>query len=379
MRRMQAERACAVRAAFAAQEAACRRLGSPFTADLLDLLAHRLDETSALGARCLDWPGDPRADALALRAAAALHARALTGADPELSAVYPPQEATREEVAQAALRAAAGGDDLAAWLNSPPQTNETARASALGPALADALATLGSADAPPPIALWELGASAGLNLRFDLFDVSVGGVQWGPGDSLVRLSPDSRGAPPPAPPAGLRIVSRDGCDRSPLDPACDRDRLRLRAYLWPDQPERRARLDGALDLAAAHPATVSASTAGEWIASALQRRPTGVATVVFHTIFWQYAPAAEKALITSALEAAGRTATQDTPLIWLSVEDPAVWGRGALDPGGAGALIARRVWPGDGAFKPLGRLDYHGRWLRWGVGAATSDRADVHH
>ena len=73
-----------VRSHFRAQAAACARLGSPFTAGLLELVAERLEEAGALGRAVLSWQGDPKAGALALRVAAGLHALVLSGAAPSL-------------------------------------------------------------------------------------------------------------------------------------------------------------------------------------------------------------------------------------------------------------------------------------------------------
>jgi hypothetical protein len=78
-----------VRSHFRDQAAACARLGSPFTAALLELVAERLDAAGPLGRALLSWPGDPKADALALRLAAALHALVLSGLAPDLAAIYP--------------------------------------------------------------------------------------------------------------------------------------------------------------------------------------------------------------------------------------------------------------------------------------------------
>ena len=80
-----------IRAHFRTQAAACARLGSPFTAALLEGLAERMAPESAIEARLLSWPGDPRDDALALRAAGALHALARDGRDAEVSAAWPPR------------------------------------------------------------------------------------------------------------------------------------------------------------------------------------------------------------------------------------------------------------------------------------------------
>jgi hypothetical protein len=49
---------------FHDQAGYCRELGSPFTAELCDLLGSHLDQSSRFGRRVLDWPGNARADAL---------------------------------------------------------------------------------------------------------------------------------------------------------------------------------------------------------------------------------------------------------------------------------------------------------------------------
>ncbi len=63
-------------AAFRQQAVWCRQLGSPLTGLLMDVLAERLDHSTAVGRRVLDWPGRPAAgnDAVPLRLAGGLHA-----------------------------------------------------------------------------------------------------------------------------------------------------------------------------------------------------------------------------------------------------------------------------------------------------------------
>ena len=66
---------------FQVQAHACRRLGSPFTAAVLDALIERL----AAGDPALDsiarFVGEPKSGALALRVAGALHRIAQDGSD----------------------------------------------------------------------------------------------------------------------------------------------------------------------------------------------------------------------------------------------------------------------------------------------------------
>jgi hypothetical protein len=79
-----------VRQAFREQAEWCRKLGSPFTAMLCDTLAVCLAPTTRFARRILGWQGHPQRDALALRAAGALHDLARSGMALGLSSVYPP-------------------------------------------------------------------------------------------------------------------------------------------------------------------------------------------------------------------------------------------------------------------------------------------------
>src|SRR5215475_7237968 len=111
------------REALNRQAASCRYLGSPFTALLCDLLADHLTGDSCFARRILEWPGDPVSDALALRAAGALHALARSGCD-ALKRAYPPQQAEPDALL-AGIAAAIRDHDafLNDRLDSAPQTN----------------------------------------------------------------------------------------------------------------------------------------------------------------------------------------------------------------------------------------------------------------
>src|SRR6185312_2122462 len=82
----------------------------------------------------LDWSGDPRADALPLRLAGALHGLVLEGRAPALAAVYPPHDAGDASL-WAAVEAALAAEApyLLRRLQGPPQTNEVQRTAALCP------------------------------------------------------------------------------------------------------------------------------------------------------------------------------------------------------------------------------------------------------
>ncbi len=169
-----------------------------------------------------------------------MHAIVLSGDDAPLAAAYPPDAADEETLRRVLPGAIARNDErLAASLASAPQTNETARSGMLLPGL-----LLIARETGLPLALHEIGSSAGLNLLFDRFHYRFGDAEWGDPASAVRLQPEMRGTAIPM--DGLaNVVSRKGSDIAPVyvkDPA---DRLRLRSYIWPDQAARLERLDAA--------------------------------------------------------------------------------------------------------------------------------------
>ncbi|MBV0912742.1 DUF2332 domain-containing protein [Anianabacter salinae] len=335
-----------VRAAFEAQARACAALGSPFTARLCTLAADRLDRDTAVGRMILDWPGDPSnmADSVPLRFCGVLHRLVLRG-DPGLAPHWPPHD-PGDDALWAAVIAALDlhAETLADWVRSPPQTNEVRRAAAMIPALHLVAAAHGL-----PLALHELGASAGLNLLADHFSVQAGDSQYGPADAEVRLVPDWTGKAPP--PAELVVASRRGVDLRPVQATVTSDRERLLSYLWPDQPERLARTEAALALARRTDLAVDQGDAGAWLAKTLQGTARDECAVVVHTVAWQYFPEPTRAAALAAMHSYGT----DRPLARISME---------ADGDQRGAGLSLTLWPG-GRTLALGRADFHGRWVDW--------------
>lgn len=342
--------------AFREQADHCRNLGSPFNGLVCDVLAEHLDEASEFGRRVTSWQGAPVADALALRATGALHALARSGRAPILSALYPkenePAELPSPSLLGSVIEDAVSDHDafLCPYLDSPPQTNEVARSSALlGAALWIAQRTGLALD-------WcEIGASAGLNLAFDQYRYELGTCSFGSADSGVTIRSAWEGKLPPLA-APLRVQERAGCDKNPLDPGSPALRERLLAYIWPDQRERLQRTAAALELAARAPYRVERALASAWVRArfAAPLRP-GTVRVLAHTIVWQYLPRAERDAVRLALEEAGARATRDAQVAWFGME---------ADDVRDGAGLRLTLWPG-GKAEPLGRADFHGRWVRW--------------
>ncbi len=154
----------------------------------------------------------------------------------------------------------------------------------------------------------------------------------------------------PCPP---HITARAGVDRNPLDPVADR--LRLMSYIWPDQPDRLSRTAQALDLASDLRPRIDRADAIEWLEHRLSETHHGHLHLVFHTITWQYFPAAMQARGMALFDAAGARARATAPLAHLAME---------ADDHPGSAAITLRLWP-KGELIQLGRADFHGRWIEW--------------
>ncbi|MGZ8352750.1 MAG: DUF2332 domain-containing protein [Allosphingosinicella sp.] len=339
----------AVRAAFARQAEGATKLESPFMEKLCRLLGERLDRSTEVGRRVLDWPGraDVFSDALPLRLAGGLHALVRRGGAPGLADRYPPNPLPDEDTLWAALRPVLAEPELLPWLDGAPQTNEVGRSAVLMSGL------LVVADLfPQPVDLLELGASAGLNLVLDRYGYDLGGVRAGDPESPLQLRPEWKGGPPPDAP--VEVVRRRGVDLHPLDVRSDGGRLL--AYAWPDQARRLAQLEAALAMAAEDPPIVEAGEAGDWLEARLgEPGEAGVTRVVLHSIAFQYFPPATKARIAAAMEEAGEAATFAAPLAWLRFEYDAQDDR---------ITLRLRTWP-SGEDKLLADCHPHGSALRW--------------
>jgi hypothetical protein len=299
----------------------CEALGSPFSGGVLSIIADDVAAQGPFAKVMRRWGAAAFAavidDAAPLRILGGLHFLVLTGAAPELAAQYPdahPEPDLPMLRRALAAAAAAHAPALAEFITSPPQTNEVRRALGLfGGFLLVAGAT------GLPLRCLEIGASAGLNLNWDGFRYDLGPRgAWGDPGSPVMLNGDWTGGTPPLG-ASARVVARAGCDRAPVDLADAGARLRLQAYVWADQRDRLARLRAAIALAQATGVEVERADAGAWVEANL-RVESGVATVLYHSVVWQYLGQETRARIEGALAREAARAHAKAPLAWLRME-----------------------------------------------------------
>jgi hypothetical protein len=346
-----------VRQAFAAQAAHCDKLGSPFTALLCRALAEHLCDATSAGATILAWKGDPdaHADALPLRVAGALHALVRSGVAPDLARFYPPAPLPEAGPLYAAIARVlqSHGAAIAGFLTRPPQTNEVGRSALL---LAGLLHL--SDRYRKPVVLYELGASAGLNLLADRYRCRFGDVEWTPPGATLTLEPQWDGTPPLVA-TRLAIMKRRGCDLTPLELSDPAERDRLIAYTWPDQPQRLARLEAAIATATARPPSVDRMDAARWLELRLaEPAPPNALTVIWHSMFWSYLDPVQRAKLEDLLTLAGEAATPSQPVAWLRMELDA-----ELPPPRITALRLK-IWP-HGEEKRLAAAHPHGASVRW--------------
>lgn len=167
-------------------------------------------------------------------------------------------------------------------LRRSTQTNEPGRCAVLLPALARL---------PQPLALLEVGASAGLCLLPDRYGYDYG---------RARLQPPPSGAEPPPifpclandatpiPEELPRIAWRAGIDLNPVDLRDPEEAAWLEALVWPGNEPRAARLRAAIRLAREHPPAVAKGDLSTDLRAAAATTPGGATLVVFHSAVLAY-------------------------------------------------------------------------------------------
>jgi hypothetical protein len=231
-------------------------------------------------------------------------------------------------------------------LERSTQTNEPARCATLLPVLMQL---------PQPLALIEVGASAGLCLLPDRY-----GYDFGRG----RITPAALDAPvfhcrvnetTPVPTRLPDIAWRAGLDLNPMDLSDPAQTAWLETLVWPEQIQRLANLRAAIKLAAdLKPRVVKGDLRGD-LASLAREAPKDATLVIFHTAVLSYvaSPADRKSFTAEAMSLSDA---------WIANEAPAVL-----------PDIARSIEVGGprGAFllsvngRPTAWTDPHGASLEW--------------
>ena len=340
------------------QATACAHLGSPMYAELLERLADDVERGGPTARVLRGHEDDPGPSGLALRLAGSIHRLVLAGEADELAAFYPTTGGAWSTPGVAAVIdfLARRPDDVRPLLDQAPQTNEVGRSAALYGGLLHAASRY-----PLPVRLFEIGASAGLNLFADRFRyLDDTGRPWGDAGSSVVLEGAWLGSP-----AGVTrdsadevvVVERGGGDVHPVDVTTEDGRLTLTSYVWPDMTARHARLAGAIELARRHPVRVAQLDAASYVEGLAPA--DGHLTVLWHSVMWQYVPGDQQERVTARLQELGEGATVGAPLMHLFAEPT----RRTPEDRHRFWVVAE-TWPG-GERSYLGQMAPHGLPVIW--------------
>jgi hypothetical protein len=252
-----------------------------------------------------------------------------------------------------ALASEAGAELAQVMVTRRTQTNEPARCATLLPALAQL---------PPPLALLEVGASAGLTLLADRYSYDYGGQLIAGSDPQAPTLRCMPRGPVPLPARVPQVIWRAGLDLNPLDVNDDDDVRWLTSLLWPGEGDREERLAAAVATARRDPPVVHRGDLLDDLPALAAQAPADATLVVYHSAALAYV-AMDKRLQFASLLAG-------LPAVWLSSEGPGVvpslpvpdlprQGLPGPTPESSPFVLAR-----DGR-TPLAFTDPHGTWVHW--------------
>jgi hypothetical protein len=203
----------------------------------------------------------------------------------------------------------------AAMLTRTTQTNEPARCAVLLPVLAQL---------PQPLALIEVGASAGLCLLPDRYGYDYG---------TARIEPPTASAPvlrcrisgsAPLPKTLPQIVWRRGLDLHPIDLRYEAETAWLKMLIWPGQDDRARNLRAAIAVARDDPPTVIKGNLLTDLAPLMAEAPPDATLVVFHTAVLPYVARDDRNRFVQMI--------RQSRAIWISNEAPGLFPRLAAAP-----------------------------------------------
>jgi hypothetical protein len=204
------------------------------------------------------------------------------------------------------------------------QTNEAARCAVLLPALALL---------PPPLALLEVGAAAGLTLIPDVYSYDYGGHRVAGSDPEAPLLSCRPLGSVPLPERAPEIAWRAGIDLNPLDLNDDDDMAWLSCLLWPGEADRAEGLHGAIAAARRQPPRIYRGDLLDDLATVAAQAPTDATLVIYHSAVLAYVDTPKRQAFAAAVG--------DLGAVWLSNERSGVLPGLTNEPGPASFLLVR--------------------------------------
>lgn len=232
-------------------------------------------------------------------------------------------------------------------------TNEVARCSFLHAAFREI-----AKDAGEPLALIEIGPSAGLNMLWDHYHVRYTAdsesYDVGPSNAPLMLTCDLRGDGRPSFGVSPKIASRVGLELNPVDLNDPYWSDWLKALVWPDNVERFERLAKAIAFARTQKLDIRPGSALDNLTDAIAVTPETTPVCVYATfVVYQFSEAMREALENVLIVASLRR-----PIWMLSVE-------GTLTTPGESPVDLRIYRDGAKEKRRLAIAHPHGAWLNW--------------
>jgi hypothetical protein len=206
-----------------------------------------------------------------------------------------------------------------------------------------------------PLALIDVGASAGLNLNWDKYRYSYSnGREFGLSDATVRLESEVVGEKSPELPDRYpEVAIRVGIDMAPVDLANPDDLLWSRSLIWPEHPHRASVFDAAAAILTQSPPTLFSGDALDLLPGILETVPDDSAPCVFHChTLNQFTPQARESF-REIIE----TASEIQAVYLVSAE--------------GGTLVVSRCDSGAWSVLASANCDPHGWWVEWLEGVSS--------
>ncbi len=224
------------------------------------------------------------------------------------------------------------------------QTNEVGRCAYLLPGFL----TIAAENPARPLALLDVGASAGLNLNWDKYRYRYSSAdEFGSTDSPVVIECDARNGLPELPAAFPRVSFRVGIDLAPVNLGDDEEYRWMQALVWPEHRGRAALLSAARDVWLRSQPTLLQGDTVELLPDVLRDVPKDAVLCVFHChTLNQFTPEARE-----RFESILRAESMERVVYHIPSEGARVSLRKIVEGTGETLLTARR--------------QVHGRWIAW--------------